>query len=381
MYTQREIVRISKRENNTKRTYLVTNILQGKHVAVNPSKALGMFDELAETLKQKYKNEKLLLIGFAETATAIGARVAIDLGAKYMQTTREKVNNEKYIFFTESHSHATEQKLVESDVVKWIKWADRIIFVEDEVTTGNTIMKIVDILREKYSKEIKFSVASILNGMDEKALNNYNEKNVAIHYLVKTDHSTYPQRVENFVNDGSYEVEKIDEKSNETPTILPEIKEVQGYLNSRKVVDGKEYDKACYNLGKEISKLVKKDAKNILVMGTEEFMYPAIFTGKVIEDMGLDVKTHSTTRSPIAVSASKDYLFHNRYEINSFYDSKRTTFIYDLSKYDQVIIVTDAGFNDKEKQGEFLGNLGLLSLVKALEKVGNKEIVCVRWVR
>ena len=72
-YTQSDCVRIAKRENNTKRNYLVVNPLQGKHIPVSPSKSLELFDSLAGRVKAAYPGERILFIGFAETATAIGA--------------------------------------------------------------------------------------------------------------------------------------------------------------------------------------------------------------------------------------------------------------------------------------------------------------------
>ena len=59
-YTQQDMVRIAKRENNTKRSYLVVNRLQGKHIPVKGTDALEVFDSLAEKLKTAYKNEKIL---------------------------------------------------------------------------------------------------------------------------------------------------------------------------------------------------------------------------------------------------------------------------------------------------------------------------------
>lgn len=107
-YTEKDLVKIAKRENNTKRNYLVVDPLQGKHIPVVPSKALDLFAALADTFREKYKDEKLLLVGFAETATAIGAQVAITVGADYIQTTREVIPGVNYLFFSEEHSHATE---------------------------------------------------------------------------------------------------------------------------------------------------------------------------------------------------------------------------------------------------------------------------------
>ena len=51
MYTEAELVRIAKRENNTRRKYLVVNRLQGKHIPVSPKEALQMFRSLAELIK------------------------------------------------------------------------------------------------------------------------------------------------------------------------------------------------------------------------------------------------------------------------------------------------------------------------------------------
>ena len=81
-YEEKDLVRIAKRENNNKRSYLVVDPLQGKHVPVSPFKALTLFSSLADKVREAYSEEKLLLVGFAETATAIGAEIAVCLGAK-----------------------------------------------------------------------------------------------------------------------------------------------------------------------------------------------------------------------------------------------------------------------------------------------------------
>ena len=112
MYTEQDLIKIAKRENNKKRPYLIVNKLQAKHIPTAPSQAIKMFDALAERLEQQYAGERLLLVGFAETATAIGARLAVRLHAYYIQTTREQIPGVSYLYITEAHSHATEQKLV-----------------------------------------------------------------------------------------------------------------------------------------------------------------------------------------------------------------------------------------------------------------------------
>ena len=368
MFTEKDLVRIAKRENNNKRKYLVVNKLQGKHIPVSGKVAFSMFDELAESIKTAYTDEKLLLVGFAETATAIGARLAVDLNSYYMQTTREQIDGVEYLFFTESHSHATEQKLIKNDVDSVIDEIDRIVFVEDEVTTGNTIMKIIDIIEKLYPNKVKFAVASLLNGMDEEALNRYKERDIAIYYLVKTDHSTYTDIADGFKGDGKY----ID-KNTSRHSVCVEDNSVGNYQNARRLVTGEEYDSACESLFTDIM-LKEKDklesCNDILVIGTEEFMYPALYVASRLEDNEFNVRCHSTTRSPIVTSSEEDYPVQKRFELASLYDDDRKTFIYDLKKYDCVIIITDSTNNTE---------IGTNSLINALNSCGNDNIVIYRW--
>lgn len=377
-YQQKDLVRIAKRENNTKRNYLVVDPLQGKHVPVEPSKALNLFKSLAEKLQGKYEGERLLLIGFAETATAIGAQAAITLGTKYIQTTREVIQDARYLFFSEAHSHATEQKLVKDDIDRVINDIDRIVFIEDEVTTGNTIMNIIKIITKEYQKKTKFAVASLLNGMTEEYLKIYQDEKIELHYLVKTDHSGYGAVAEQYRCDGLYicaipenhthESADIDVQSEKN--MREHIISIPGWMNARRFVDAKQYEAACKKLAKTvITETVVKQGERVLVIGTEEFMYPALLTGYEIEKMGCVVRCHSTTRSPIAVSTEEEYPLHCRYELRSLYDPDRKTFIYDLENYDRVIVMTDAALASLK---------GLETLIYAL-RMKNENITVIRW--
>ena len=377
-YQQKDLVRIAKRENNTKRNYLVVDPLQGKHVPVEPSKALNLFKSLAEKLQGKYEGERLLLIGFAETATAIGAQAAITLGTKYIQTTREVIPDARYLFFSEAHSHATEQKLVKDDIDRVINDIDRIVFIEDEVTTGNTIMNIIKIITKEYQKKTKFAVASLLNGMTEEYLKIYQDEKIELHYLVKTDHSGYGAVAEQYRCDGLYicaipenhtqESADIDVQSEKN--MREHIISIPGWMNARRFVDAKQYEAACKKLAKTvITETVVKQGERVLVIGTEEFMYPALLTGYEIEKMGCVVRCHSTTRSPIAVSTEEEYPLHCRYELRSLYDPDRKTFIYDLENYDRVIVMTDSALVSLK---------GLETLTYAL-RMKNENITVIRW--
>ncbi|MBS5672571.1 MAG: phosphoribosyltransferase domain-containing protein [Lachnospiraceae bacterium] len=394
MYTEAELVRIAKRENNTRRKYLVVNRLQGKHIPVSPKEALQMFRSLAELIKEAYPSERLLMVGFAETATAIGAAVAIECQAAYMQTTREVIDGVDYLYFSESHSHATEQKLVKTDLDKIIGKTDRIVFIEDEVTTGNTILNIVRLIQKTYAQPVSSAVASILNGMNEEALENYKNLKIPVHYLVKTAHDTYTEIAEQYQADGTCHIctkpqEKEVEQQKEVQQQIEmqqtkeaqqpiEVQEISGWINARRLHTADTYKQACEQLWQEIqqkygyTKYTKETetGRRILVLGTEEFMYPALYVGAKLEEAGYTVRMHATTRSPIAVSKEEKYPLHTRYELASLYDKNRTTFVYDLAEYEEVLVLTDAQKQETE---------GWESLQRALTLNHNRQIRGIRW--
>lgn len=463
IYQEQDLVTVAKRENNTKRNYLIVNRRQGKHIPVCPKEALEMFSALADIVRRAYKNERLLIIGFAETATAIGAAVAVELGQYYIQTTRENVEGvDDYVYFTEAHSHATEQKVVRADVESVVcgrkntyggqtdgtvvtmeeplKPIDRIVFIEDEVTTGNTILSAIEKIEEletikaiekAHGSKLCFSVASILNGMDSAAEAIFQKRQIPLHYLVKIDHAKYPQLAENYRGDGNYmncsndesesrvkledseinqfgEINGINKNNfganklnnvyylkNNTNSICFNsacsdinyinnkcyyiddfdnrcfIKEftVEGCRNARRIQDAKVYQNACEQLCQKICAQIELPDQ-ILVLGTEEFMYPALLLAAKLEEQGKSVRFHATTRSPIAVSTESEYPLHARYELASIYDNQRRTFVYNLAAYNAVIIISDAPITSAE---------GKNSIYKALAHSGNQNITLVQW--
>ena len=99
-------------------------------------------------------------------------------------------------------------------------------------------------------------------------------------------------------------------------------------------------------------------------------MYPALYVGAKLEETGYTVRMHATTRSPIAVSKEEKYPLHTRYELASLYDKNRTTFVYDLAEYEEVLVLTDAQKQETE---------GWESLQRALTLNHNRQIRGIRW--
>ena len=363
-----DLIRVARRENNAKRSFLYVNPLQGKHIPVSPAAALELFGALAGKLAAAYPDEKLLIIGFAETATAIGNAVAYYMNdaAAFLTTTREDVEGASYLYFSESHSHATEQRLVLNGLAEQIARCDRIIFAEDEVTTGKTIAKAIRVLREQFpERELRFGIASLLNSMSAENLQGFAEQGITCTYIAQipfgyrigeTEQYAYtPHRTEPF----------------HPAHIRIDRTEFCTDWEQRRALDAAHMSDVCDRFVEEMRPL-GGGHKRLLVLGTQEFMFPGLLLGAALEKQGHTVRFHATTRSPIDVSEDPRYPLHKRFPLCSFYEYDRRTFIYDLAQYDEVLLVTDA---------PHITQAGLDSLAGALEACGNTHITLIHWKR
>ena len=370
-YSIDDLVRLAKRDNNNIRPYLYVNPIQGKHIPTDPEDTMMMCRTLANMVKAAYPSDKLFIIGFAETATGIAAGVChyLDNVVYYQNTTREQADNEEYLYFTESHSHATDQMLRTNSIDHCFENVDRIIFIDDEVTTGNTICKLVDRLEDKCGiSKIKYSIASILNSMTNFRVNQLEDKGIECLFI-----SDLPfEYKKNSIIDISYEKDrdtlcKVDEMEN------VDCVEFDTKANARSTISFYEYESEINRFVSKIEKIIGYEHYGkLLVLGTEECMYPAIRLGEILKKDGVAeaVKVHATTRSPIIASCEDGYPLNHRYQIRSVYDKERETYVYNLKKYDKVIVVTDTGIVAE----------GMNDLLVALRSVGNKNILVSRWI-
>jgi len=367
IYSIEELVTVAKRDNNTKRPYLYVNPIQGKHIPVTPSKPIDLFEYMGSILDERYPNEDILVIGFAETATAVGAGIACSAkNVKWcMQTTREKYEDAEYLFFTESHSHATEQSLITNNLAKIIGLVDRIVFAEDEVTTGNTIMKLINSIKVYFPNvSVKYTILSILNSMSDSRIDTLKNMDIDCLYV---DKIPFEYKID--VID-EYEYIEFDNKTYEETT-TPDIFQVD-CLNLRYVCNTYEYIESVERyVQKVISKCDLGSSNKILVLGTEEFMFPPLVVAKTIEELYPDkvVVYHATTRSPIMVSHSLGYPLHKRNVLMSLYDANRLTYVYNLTDYDMAIVLSDSKRIDKGAVKTICG---------ALNKAGCKRIMIGR---
>ena len=369
-YSVDDLVRLAKRDNNNIRPYLYVNPIQGKHIPTNPDDTMRMCHTLANMVKEAYPSDRIFVIGFAEIATGIASGIChyLDNVIFYQNTTREYEENEECLYFTESHSHATDQMLRADGIGNCLEKVDRVVFIDDEVTTGNTICKLVNILKEKYRiNKIKFSIVSILNSMTNLRVNQLENEGTECLFL-----SNIPfEYKKDSIMDISYEEDRDTLCKSDKPLDI-ECVEFYTRVNARKAVVFSDYEKETERYAGEIENRIGFERySDILVLGTEECMYPALRLGEILNRDGAAkvVKVHATTRSPIIASGVEDYPLNQRYRIRSVYDKTRDTYVYDLRKYDKVIVVTDT--TDISE--------GMSDLLTVLRSVGNQNILVSRW--
>lgn len=372
-YCIKEMISVAQRENNSKRPFLLANKKQAKHIPSNPSETMALFHQLGKKVEQLYKNEKVIVIGFAETATAIGTVIASHFEGRciYIQTTREPFDMRySVVHFEEEHSHASLQSLYCQNAQTAFEWADRIIFAEDEITTGKTILNFVNVLKEEgyLNRGKKLTVASLLNCMKGEDESRFHKKQIDFVFLVKITNR--------FDSICFQQYSKIENKK-DTPSLSIKYRESKGRLEPRKGIVVEEYLIGCQTFCQDIFKILTAEeinGKKILLLGTEEFMYPAICLGERIENefKPKEVFVHATTRSPIVPHLLEGYAVKNRSQMESIYEKGRKTFVYNLKQYDKVLIMTDAPqINEK----------GMYDLLSALSAWGNKDnITVIRWV-
>ena len=324
--------------NNKKRRFLFISKNLGKHIPVNPEKVDNLGYLLAKAYKKKYlnyKEEKELVIGFAETATALSHSFFnyLESAKLFIHTTRENLDLNR-IDFLEEHSHATEQILY-TDKIFSLKNIDTLILVDDEITTAKTCINMIKELQKNY-KAKKYVIASILNWIDEKREEEI--KAIAKSLNCKIEFVYLFNGSFNFKFDEDKPLSDKFEKVNSNKEVKVKFLD----LNLERHLENKKYLKGTGRFGidrKEQEELINilkasseklnsiRENDKILALGVEEFMYIPMILSKFMKG---DIYYHSITRSPIIPFNDKNYPINKKYKLNSFYNNN-INYLYNLN--------------------------------------------------
>jgi len=376
-----DLITVEHRSNNPKRDYLFVNKKQCKHIPCSPSDMIEMCKNLANKVNDTLANElplgaEILVVGFAETATAIGSIVAQHLCCKsyIMHTTREDVQNSKELLrFEEEHSHATTQKLLtyfDQDTDKFLSKFSYILFVEDEISTGKTILNFIEAFKNSglsSDKDVKFGVASICNWQNSECKKTYIDNNIDTFYLLSGELINTNAKMDIPVN-------RIYELGNHTSYACTNKVEilnlkVEGCLfGSERLGQWDSHDLTkSLTFGGIVDNIlnITDGCDSVRIIGTEEFMNAPICIGAELEKHGKSVICHATTRSKIDVMDSQfdgeSSGIKSRCEVNSAYEANRKTYIYNTSeKTDITLVISDATDDELFKKAVYSINNSLM---------------------
>ncbi|MEU0132520.1 phosphoribosyltransferase [Streptomyces sp. NPDC006296] len=163
----RDMLGLALRRNPKRAHLLVSNVL-GKHVPQRPSVVHGVGHELGERVRDllgEAEARRAVVLGYAETATGLGHAVADGLGvAPYLHSTRRPVAGVAQAGgFEEAHSHATSHLLLpeDPDLLKASADGSPLVLVDDEFSTGNTVLNTVRALHARYPRDRYVIVALV----------------------------------------------------------------------------------------------------------------------------------------------------------------------------------------------------------------------------
>lgn len=377
---------------NKKRSFLFVSKVLGKHLAVQPQipiitgqllayRYLEMreneYQKLTPQLVKAIKNHSyaqevlqlvrenpisskktLRIIGFAETATALGHAFfeAFEGDVRYIHTTREcLVNISPTLTFEEEHSHASIHRLYTD--ATFFNDANELVLVDDEMTTGNTNRNIIRQLHAQFPNVKVYTLVSILDWRSETSQQQMaalaQELNVEIHSvsLIQGEfsiemHGELPvsEEIAFLHEDTEFQQHSIHSLIRNDFIMHPSFSEEAGieeasfYKGSGRFSLTVEQNKAYYGRLQGIIDDIQglRTGKKCLVLGVGEFMYTPLY---IAAQMGEGVYYHSTTRSPIF--AHNDSLIHHKLQFKSPEFPGVTNYLYNISKgeYEDIFII------------------------------------------
>ena len=150
---------------NPKRAHLLVSNVLGKHVPQSPSIVYGYGFTLGRRVRELLGAEesaRAVVLGYAETATGLGHAVADGIAvAPYLHSTRRPVAGVATAGgFEESHSHATSHLLLPENP-ELLSGDGPLVLVDDEFSTGNTVLNTIRDLHERYPRDRYVVVALV----------------------------------------------------------------------------------------------------------------------------------------------------------------------------------------------------------------------------
>ncbi|MFI7497513.1 phosphoribosyltransferase [Streptomyces sp. NPDC049687] len=346
---------------NPKRAHLLVSNVLGKHVPQSPSVVYGYGHALGRQVRELLGAEAAdaVVLGYAETATGLGHSVADGLGtAPCLHSTRRPVAGVAAAGgFEESHSHATSHLLLPEDPALLVG-SGPLVLVDDEFSTGNTVMNTIRDLHGRYPRRRYVIVALVDMRSPEDAgrLEHFAREIGARVDLVAAASGTVrlPAGV---LEKGRDLVAKHDRHTPAPTAPHPTHKRVELHW-PRGLPDGGRHgftpahrtrlEAALPAMAARLAEALPEDAHRVHVLGFEELMYAPLRLARELEQLvPAEVRYSTTTRSPVLAVDDPGYAIRSRIVFPAHddpADGPGERFAYNVAGggFDAVIAVVDS---------------------------------------
>lgn len=351
------------------------SIIYDEYIAIN-KRAKKINEKLSKSSLEL--KEKTLFIGFAETATGLGHSVYECFGGDiaYIHTTRELLDGfENVLDFQEEHCHATDHFLYAK-----ISEFDKIILIDDELTTGKTALNFIKEINKKTGVE-KFSLLSLLDWRLDEHFENIDlftkENTITIDSVsllkgkIKTngdindiknsygENKTFvsDENSEKLINRISFDKNELKYKKAFNKIInksVDYLEDTGRFLSYKK---DNTINETIISVSNELKKIIGTDDfrnKKIAFIGTEEFIYIPMKIAANFEN----AVYQSTTRSPIYVKDASNYGIKTVIHYLNPYDKQTDNFLYNIKDnfYDCLVLFFEKNVEEKNIK-ELLGQI------------------------
>ncbi|MFF6774608.1 phosphoribosyltransferase [Streptomyces sp. NPDC012637] len=313
---------------NPKRAHLLVSNVLGKHVPQRPSVVHGHGYALGRRVRDLLGREEAargVVLGYAETATALGHSVADGMGfVPYLHSTRRPVRGVASAGgFEESHSHATSHLLLPEDP-KLLAGDGPLVLVDDEFSTGNTVLNTIRDLHERYPREwyVVVALVDLRSAADLGRLESFAREIGARVDLVAGATGTVRLPDEVLAKGRALVTAHQSAQPSDPPRQTPGNTPVRVELGwPAAVPDGGRHGFTAAHavaLNDALPAMTERltealgGARRVLVLGFEELMYAPLRLALALERAGGDVRYSTTTRSPVLAVDDPGYAIRTR---------------------------------------------------------------------
>ncbi|MFF7947246.1 phosphoribosyltransferase [Streptomyces griseorubiginosus] len=356
---------------NPKRAHLLVSHVLGKHVPQSPSVVYGEGVALGRRVRELLGDEeaaRAVVLGYAETATGLGHSVADGLAlAPYLHSTRRPVPGVTPAGgFEESHSHATSHLLLPEDPAL-LAGEGPLVLVDDEFSTGNTVLNTIRDLHARYPRNRYVVVALVDMRSEEDAgrLSSFAAEIGARVDLVAAASGTVrlPEGVLEKGQDlvAKFELDSLGARGTARPAPThphPAINRVD-LMWPRDLPDGGRHgftpahrirlESELPAMTARLAKALPADAHHVHILGFEELMYAPLRLAHELERTATEhteVTYSTTTRSPVLAVDDPGYAIRTRLTFPAHdtpADGPGDRYAYNVAGagFDAVVVVVD----------------------------------------